>query len=95
MGKRGPQPGAVAKAAKQAKVAQPTTLKAQGATTKRTPTGAFDPATGKETYEVQVEDVVGEKLERGVTKFQVKWKGWASTLIIRGSPSRSIHHPDF
>ena len=63
MGKRGPQPGAVAKAAKQAKVAQPTTLKAQGATTKRTPTGAFDPAAGKETYEV--EDVVGEIRKAG------------------------------
>ena len=50
MGKRGPQPGATAKAAAAAKKAKaaPAAPKAQGTTTKRTPTGTFDPAAGKE-----------------------------------------------
>ena len=53
MGKRGPQPGAATKAAAAAKKAKaaPTAPKAQGTTTKRTPSGTFDPAAGKETYE--------------------------------------------
>ena len=54
MGKRGPQPGGATKAATAAKKAKavPAAPKAQGTTrTKRTPTGAFDPAAGKDTYE--------------------------------------------
>lgn len=45
MGKRGPQPGAAAKAAAAAKKAKAAAgaPKAQGGTTKRTPTSAFDP----------------------------------------------------
>ena len=67
MGKRGPQPGAAAKvaaAAKKAKAA-PAPPKAQGATTKRTPSSAFDPAAGRDTYEP--EEVVGQRLSKGVT----------------------------
>ena len=50
MGKRGgAQPGAAAKAAAAAKKAKaaPAAPTAQGTTTKRTPTGTFDPAAGK------------------------------------------------
>ena len=78
MGKRGgPQPGAAAKAAAAAKKAKaaPAAPKAQGTTTKRTPTGTFDPAAGKETYEPEA--VVGNRLSKGVTQYQVKWVGWA------------------
>ena len=78
MGKRGPQPGAAAKAvaaAKKAKAA-PTAPTAQGTTTKRTPSGTFDPAAGKETYEPEA--IVGERLAKGVTQFQVKWVGWST-----------------
>ena len=79
MGKRGPQPGAAVKAvgaAKRAKTAPAAAPKAQGATTKRTPTGAFDPAAGKDTYEPEA--VVAQRLARGVTQYQVKWKGYAT-----------------
>ena len=78
MGKRGPQPGAAAKAAAAAKKAKaaPAAPKAQGTTTKRTPTSAFDPAAGNATYEP--EQIVGKRQEKGVTKFQVKWVGWAT-----------------
>ena len=78
MGKRGPQPGAAAKAvaaAKRLKAAPPAPTP-QGTTTKRTPTSAFDPAAGKDTYEA--EDVVAERKAKGVTQFQVKWKGWGT-----------------
>jgi len=76
MGKRGPQPSAATKAAAAAKKAKavPAAPKPQGTTTKRTPTSAFDGAAGKETYEP--EKIVGRRLEKGVTKFQVKWVGW-------------------
>ena len=73
MGKRGPQPGATAKAAAAAKKAKaaPAAPKAQGTTTKRTPTGTFtftfDPAAGKETYEPEA--VVGNRLSKGVTQY--------------------------
>ena len=50
--------------------------KAQGTTTKRTPTGAFDPAAGKDTYEPEA--VVAERLSKGVTQYQVKWVGWST-----------------
>lgn len=78
MGKRGPQPGAATKAATAAKKAKaaPTAPKAQGTTTKRTPSGTFDPAAGKETYEP--EEIVGQRLAKGVTQYQVKWVGWAT-----------------
>ena len=48
MGRRGPHPGAKAAAARASAAAAPP---AQGTATKRTPTGAFDPAAGKDTYE--------------------------------------------
>ena len=75
MGKRGPQPGSATKAATAAKKAKavPAAPKAQGTTTKRTPTGAFDPAAGKDTYEPEA--VVAERLSKGVTQYQVKWVG--------------------
>jgi hypothetical protein len=50
--------------------------KGAGTTTKRTPTGTFDPAAGKETYEPEA--VVGNRLSKGVTQYQVKWVGWAT-----------------
>ena len=78
MGKRGPQPGAATKAAAAAKKAKaaPTAPKAQGTTTKRTPSGTFDPAAGKDTYEPEA--IVGQRLSKGVTQYQVKWVGWAT-----------------
>ena len=79
MGKRGPQPGGATKAATAAKKAKavPAAPKAQGTTrTKRTPTGAFDPAAGKDTYEPEA--VVAERLSKGVTQSQVKWVGWST-----------------
>lgn len=71
MGKRGPQPGEAAKAAAAAKRAKLATAapKAQGTTTKRTPTSAFDPAAGKDTYEP--EQIVAQRLAKGVTQYQV------------------------
>ena len=76
MGKRGPQPGAAAKAVAAAKRAKatPEGPTSQGATTKRTPTGAFDPAAGKDTYEP--EKIVAQRLAKGVTQYQVKWVGY-------------------
>jgi hypothetical protein len=78
MGKRGPQPGAAAKAAAAAKKAKasPAAPMAQGSTTKRTPSSAFDPAAGKDTYEPEA--IVGERLAKGVTQYQVKWVGWST-----------------
>ena len=78
MGKRGPQPGAAAKAAAAAKKlkATPAAPVAQGTTTKRTPTSAFDPAAGKDTYEPEC--IVAQRLAKGITQYQVKWVGWAT-----------------
>ena len=42
---------------------------------KRTPTSAFDPAAGKDVYEP--EKLIGQRLSKGVTTFNVKWVGWA------------------
>ena len=41
----------------------------------RTPTSAFDPAAGKDVYEP--EKIIGRRLSKGVTQFNVKWVGWA------------------
>jgi hypothetical protein len=49
-------------------------MKPQGKTTKRTPTSAFDGAAGKDIYEP--EKIMGERLAKGVTQYQVKWVGW-------------------
>ena len=52
-----------------------TPQKAQGkGATKRTPTSAFDPAAGKDVYEP--EKVTAQRLSKGVTQFQVKWKNY-------------------
>ena len=70
MGKRGPQ-SAAAKAAKKAAPAP----KAQGnGANKRTPTSAFDPAAGKDIYEP--EKIIAQRLAKGITQWQVKWKGY-------------------
>lgn len=66
MGKRGPQ---------SKKVAPPPPPKPEGAGKKRTPTSAFDPAAGKDVYEP--EKIIGQRLSRGITQFNVKWVGWA------------------
>ena len=66
MGKRGPQ---------SKKVAPPPPPKPEGAGKKRTPTSAFDRAAGKDVYEP--EKVIGQRLSRGITQFNVKWVGWA------------------
>ncbi|KAL1523816.1 hypothetical protein AB1Y20_018738 [Prymnesium parvum] len=52
----------------------PTLMRAEGTGTKRTPASAFDPAAGKGMYEPEL--IVAERLARGVTQFQVKWKGY-------------------
>ena len=58
MGKRGPQP------AKKAAAEPAATPKAQGnGPTKRTPTGAFDPAAGKDIYEP--EKIIAKRTIRG------------------------------
>jgi hypothetical protein len=50
-------------------------LKAQGTGgLKRTPTSAFDAAAGKDVYEP--EKVIAQRLARGVTQYQVKWKNY-------------------
>ncbi|KAL1511601.1 hypothetical protein AB1Y20_006395 [Prymnesium parvum] len=50
--------------------------KPQGQTGKqRTPIGAFDPAAGKDIYEPEM--ICGQRMEKGVTKFLVKWVGYA------------------
>ena len=40
-----------------------------------TPTSAFDPAAGKDVYEP--EKIIGQRLSKGFTTFNVKWVGWA------------------
>ena len=50
-------------------------LKAQGTGGhKRTPTSAFDSAAGKDVYEL--EKVITQRLAKGVTQYQVKWKNY-------------------
>ena len=73
MGQRGPKPGAKAKNAT-AQAAQPTVAKGKGPI-KRTPTSAFDPA-AKDDDVYQCEKIVGECLQKGVTKYRVKWAGY-------------------
>ena len=60
---------------KKKKPVQASKLKAQGKTTKRTPSGAFDPAAGKEIYEPV--KIIAERLAKGVTQFMVKWAGYS------------------
>ena len=76
------------------------TLKAQGDKTKRTPSSAFDPAAGQETYEP--ERIVGTRTvksrEKGgerVTQFEVKWVGWETkdNTSVRVSFSREFRDP--
>ena len=76
--KRGPKPGAAAVAVAAAKRTNHAaeTPRAQGATTKRTPTSAFEPAAGNDIY--APESVVASRLARGVTQYQVKWVGFAT-----------------
>lgn len=66
MGKRGPP---------SKKGAPPPPPRPEGAGKKRTPTSAFDPAAGKDVYEP--EKIIGQRLSRGITQFNVKWVGWA------------------
>ena len=47
----------------------------EGTGKKRTPTSAFDPAASKDVYEP--EKIIGQRLSKGVTTFNVKWVGWA------------------
>ena len=50
------------------------TAEAGGHGQKRTPTSAFDPAAGKDVYEP--EKIIGQRLSKGVTTFNVKWVGY-------------------
>ena len=61
--------------AKNKKGAQPPPPQPEGMGKKRTPTSAFDPAAGKDVYEP--EKIIGRRLSKGVTQFNVKWVGWA------------------
>ena len=66
MGKRGPT---------SKKGAPPPPPQPEGTGKKRTPTSAFDPAASKDVYEP--EKIIGQRLSKGVTTFNVKWVGWA------------------
>ena len=68
MGKRGPQPKAPERTARP--------VKAQGGTTKRTPSSAFDPAAGKDIYEL--ERIIAQRTAKGITQFLVNWKNYDS-----------------
>ena len=57
------------------KGAPPPPPQPEGSGKKRTPTSAFDPAAGKDVYEP--EKIIGQRLSKGVTTFNVKWVGWA------------------
>ena len=66
LGKRGPP---------NKKGAPPPPPQPEGTGKKRTPTSAFDPAASKDVYEP--EKIIGQRLSKGVTTFNVKWVGWA------------------
>ena len=57
------------------KGAPPPPPQPEGTGKKRTPTSAFDPAASKDVYEP--EKIIGQRLSKGVTTFNVKWVGWA------------------
>ena len=57
--------------------AAPLKVKPQGTGgRKRTPSGAFDAAAGKDTYEP--EKVIVQRLGKGVTQYLVKWANYDS-----------------
>ena len=59
--------------------------KTQGAgANKRTPQSAFDPAAGADQY--NLEAVVGERMEKGVTKYCVKWQGCVTVQPSHAKP---------
>lgn len=50
------------------------TLRAEGSSRKRTPLNQFDPAAGGDIYEPEI--IVAMRVAKGITQWQVKWKGY-------------------